>query len=157
PFVAELARSGDSSEVDDKWCGRPFRRQRDEIIDFIEDEAIERVVFLVGDMHCAYHASLSIGNGHRWMRRMIHELAGGPINQLDLSGRAQFIDASLTTRGDQNPYQVRMHQFHGNASAIMHVEVTNARDPRDPDTEEPEIVWRVIRTMTDPESKCGGS
>ena len=62
PFVAELARSGDSSEVDDKWCGRPFRRQRDEIIDFIEQEKIERVVFLVGDMHCAYHASLSIGN-----------------------------------------------------------------------------------------------
>jgi phosphodiesterase/alkaline phosphatase D-like protein len=143
--------------VDDKWCGRPFRRQRDEIIDFIEDQAIERVVFLVGDMHCAYHASLSIGNGHRWMRRTIHELAGGPINQLDLSGRAQFTDASLITRGDQNPYQVRMHQFHGNASAVMHVEVTNARDPHDPDTEVPEIVWRVIRTMTDPESKCDGS
>jgi hypothetical protein len=151
PFVAELARSGDSSEVDDKWCGRPFRWQRDEIIDFIEDEAIERVVFLVGDMHCAYHASLSIGNGHRWMRRTIHELAGGPINQLDLSGRAQFTDASLITRGDQNPYQVRMHQFHGNASAVMHVEVTTAKDP--PDTEVPEIIWRVIRTMTDPESR----
>jgi hypothetical protein len=153
PFVAELTRSGDSSEVDDKWCGRPFRWQRDEIIDFIENEAIERVVFLVGDMHCAYHASLSIGNSHRWMRRTIHELAGGPINQLDLSGRAQFTDASLITRGDQNPYQVRMHQFHGNASAVMHVEVTN-KDPHDPDTE---VFWRVIRTMTDPESRRDGS
>ena len=46
--------------MDDKWCGRPFRWQRDEIIDFIEEKAIERVVFLVGDMHCAYHASMSI-------------------------------------------------------------------------------------------------
>lgn len=157
PFVAELVRSEDTTEPDDKWCGLPFRRQRDEIIDFIEQEKIERVVFLVGDMHCAYHASLSIGNSHRWIRRTVHELAGGPINQLDLSGRAQFTDASLITRGDQNPYQVRMHLFHGNASAVMHVEVTNTQDPHDPDTEVPEIVWRVIRTMTDPKSKCDGS
>jgi hypothetical protein len=153
PFVAELTRSGDSSEADDKWCGRPFRWQRDEIIDFIEDKAIERVVFLVGDMHCAYHASISIGESHRWMRRTIHELAGGPINQLDLSRRAQFTAASLITRVGQTPYQVRMHQFHGNASAVMHVQVTNARDSHHPHTEVPEIAWRVIRTMTDPESR----
>jgi hypothetical protein len=157
PFVAELVRSEDTTEPDDKWCGRPFRWQRDEIIDFIEDEAIERVVFLVGDMHCAYHASMSIGESHRWMRRTIHELAGGPINQLDLSRRAQFTEASLITRAGQTPYQVRMHQFHGNASAVMHVEVTNTKDPHDPDTEVPEIVWRVIRTMTDPESRRDGS
>ena len=50
-----------------------------------------------------------------------------------------------------------MHQFHGNASAVMHVEVTNTQDPHDPDTEVPEIVWRVIRTMTDPESRRDGS
>jgi hypothetical protein len=155
PFVAEVVRSeatpGDSS--DDKWSGRPFRWQRDEIIDFIEQNAIERVVFLVGDMHCAYHASMSIGDRHRWTRRTLHELAGGPFNQLDLGRRAQFRDAvRLSTRARQIPYDVRLHQFHGNASAVMHIHVTNVPDPRDPRDEVPEIVWRVIRTITDPEA-----
>jgi hypothetical protein len=152
PFVAELTPAADSMEADDKWCGRTFRWQRDEIIDFIKREGIEHVVFLVGDMHCAYHASMSIGTGHRWLRQTIHELAGGPINQLDLSERTQFIEASLITRG-RTPYQIRMHQFHGNASAVMHIQVTNTPDPHDPHTVVPEIVWRVIRTMTDPETR----
>jgi hypothetical protein len=157
PFVAEVVRPrqttpGDSREKD-KWCGWPFRWQRDEIIDFIEDARIERVVFLVGDMHCAYHASMTIGNRHRCTRRTVHELAGGPINQLEFWREAQFASvANLTTRASGVPYQVRMHQFHGNPSAVMHIEVTSVPDPRDPDTQVPEIIWRVIRTMTDPES-----
>jgi hypothetical protein len=137
----------------DKWCGPSFRWQRDEIIEFIEDQKIERVVFLVGDMHCAYHASMSIGEGHRWERRTIHELAGGPINQLEFARREQFAPVvSLTTRVGRVPYQIRLHQFHGNASAVMHIQVNNVPDPREPCAQVPEIVWRVIRTMTDPEA-----
>jgi hypothetical protein len=159
PFVAEVLQSegtqGARDSADDKWCGGPFRRQRDEIIDFIEDKKIERVVFLVGDMHCAYHASMSIGDSHRWVRRTVHELAGGPINQLDLGRREQFAAfARRSTRDGQIPYQIRLHQFHGDASAVMHIQVTSAPDPRDrvAGTEVPEIVWRAIRTLTDPEA-----
>jgi hypothetical protein len=163
PFVAEVVGSegtppsrDHSNDSDDKWCGQPFRWQRDEIIDFIEQEAIERVVFLVGDMHCAYHASMSIGNSHRWARRTVHELAGGPINQLEFGRREQFAPvANLSTRLGRIPYQVRLHQFHGNANAVMHIQVTMVPDPRDRTAGigVPEIAWRVIRTMTDPEAQ----
>jgi PhoD-like phosphatase len=166
PFVAEVVRSEGTPEArdssDDKWCGRPFRWQRDDIIDFIEEEEIERVVFLVGDMHCAYHASMSIGdpdksigNRHRWARRTVHELAGGPINQLDLGRQEQFhAVASLSTRVGRRPYQIRLHQFHGDASAVMHIQVTSApARNRAAGPGVPEIVWRAIRTLTDPESQ----
>jgi PhoD-like phosphatase len=160
PFVAEVLRSKDDppdvrGRSDDKWCGGSFRWQRDEIIDFIDKEQIERLVFLVGDMHCAYYASMSIGNCHRWARPTVHELAGGPINQLEFGRREQFAPVtSLTTRLRGIPYEIRLHQFHGDASAVMHIQVTSVLDPRDPEgtDEVPEIVWRVVRTMTDPEA-----
>jgi alkaline phosphatase D len=44
------------SSGDDKWKG--FDKQRREILDFIRDEKIARVVFLSGDVHCSMSAQL---------------------------------------------------------------------------------------------------
>ncbi len=165
PFVAEVISSADPSAEDsedraaDKWCGAAFRLQRDEIIDFIHDQDIDRLLFLVGDMHCAYHASMAIGKERRWKRRRIHELAGGPIHQLELGRRGQFATStSKRTRQGKIRYDSQLHHFHGNACAIMHIEVDEARDSferhRDgtsADHAVPVITWKVIRTMTDPE------
>lgn len=157
PFVAEVGNeqrvSNGDDRNDDKWCGAPFRRQRDHIIDFIYENGIDRLVFLVGDMHCAYHASMTIGEGRRWQRRRIHELAGGPISQLDYGRRHQFTSAvRKTTRVETVPYDIRLHQFHGGANAIMHIEVGNSRDQLTKKMV-PEVRWRVIRTLTDPAPK----
>ncbi|NJO37095.1 MAG: hypothetical protein HC871_05045 [Rhizobiales bacterium] len=153
PFVAEVLReSGDgraaTDRSDDKWSGAPFRRQREEIIELIDAKRIEHVVFLVGDMHCAYHASMTIGQGRRWERLRIHELAGGPINQLQQGRRRQFVTAaSHTTRQGKVPYDIRLHQFHSGANAVMHIEVDSVEDAH-LGKNVPEVRWRVIRTLT---------
>ena len=156
PFIAEVRPDLGSENPDvrsnrskDKWSGAPFRRQRDEIIELIWKCGIGNLAFLVGDMHCAYHASMTVGKGQRWQRLRIHELAGGPINQLQHGRRHQFAPAvRRTTRGQGIPYDVRLHQFHSGANAIMHIDVDSRTDAY-LETNVPEIRWRVIRTMTE--------
>lgn len=70
PFVGELRVN---EERDDKWCGERYRCQREEIIDFIASERIRRLVFLVGDMHCCYHATMDIDSGPVQTSRDIQE------------------------------------------------------------------------------------
>ena len=152
PFVAEVRPSEPEQQIDrsdDKWSGAPFRRQREEIIELIDAQRIENVVFLVGDMHCAYHASMTIGKGRRWERLRIHELAGGPINQLQHGRRRQFVTAArYKTRKGEIPYDIRLHQFHSGANAVMHIEIDSVEDAH-VSTKVPEIHWRVLRTMTE--------
>ena len=157
PFVAEIeggeGGANGADRNDDKWCGAPFRRQRDHIIDLIHEKKIDHLVFLVGDMHCAYHASMTIGKGKRWQRRRVHELAGGPISQLDYGRRHRFATVvRKKTRADEVPYDIRLHQFHGGANAIMHISV-GATEDQLIETMVPEVSWHVIRTLTDPDPK----
>ena len=46
-----------SPPSDDKWSG--FLKQRDELLHWIRDHAIHRVVFLSGDVHCSFSAVLT--------------------------------------------------------------------------------------------------
>ncbi len=50
-------------ENEDKWSG--FRHQRDQIIAFIRNRKIKRVVFLSGDVHCSLAAELNIGTADK--------------------------------------------------------------------------------------------
>lgn len=140
PFVAELRpaseRRGGSEERDDKWSGRSFRAQRDRILEHVHRERVGPLVFLVGDMHCSYHATLRIGTAER--RATIHELAGGPIHQLQFSKRRDFHDDYRGTTGiGKIPFRSFMRQFHGAAAGVLQVTVR-------PDG--PEVRWRVLRT-----------
>ena len=69
----------------DKWSAQQFARQRDRDHRTHRNDEIEQLVFLTGDMHCCYHATMRIGAGSKYESITIHELAGGPVNQLQLA------------------------------------------------------------------------
>ncbi|MEN8181684.1 MAG: alkaline phosphatase D family protein [Myxococcota bacterium] len=144
-FVAEVKSKKNANrkrdERDDKWSGRPFRAQREEIIEFLHENRIERVVFLVGDMHCCYHASMRIGWPHD--RTTVHELAGGPIYQLQFGSRDEFLDEHRGVLGADGKLPVRtsLQQFHGAASGVLYVNVRPEPSP--------EVRWQVVRTSPD--------
>jgi phosphodiesterase/alkaline phosphatase D-like protein len=167
PFVAEIReRPGqrkrdwfDEQRVNDeqdKWSAQRFARQRDEIIEHVAAAGIDRLVFLTGDMHCCYHATMRIGSGPTpYESTTVHELAGGPVNQLQLASADEFIRRRKARTDGAMPvdYEVELERFHGDVSAVMHVKI--AYQPRDqvigqgrPLT--PEVEWNVIRTLTDP-------
>jgi len=66
--------------ADDKWGGKFFRMQKEEIIDYISEHNIQKIVFLTGDMHNSYHAKMLIDQ-----RVTVHELMSSPINQVQFS------------------------------------------------------------------------
>jgi hypothetical protein len=156
----ETRTSGPTDEIrnpaNDKWSAKQFRGQRDRIIKHIADGRIEHVVFLAGDMHCCYHASMRIGVGSKYECITIHELAAGPVNQLQLATVDEFIPHYIGTAFGQR-YEVVLDRFHGEINAVMHIKVSyDAKPPvkRSPDETVlpdlvPEIEWSVIRTLTD--------
>ena len=48
------------NDENDKWSATRFKKQRDEIIEYVASNNIQRLIFLAGDMHCCYHASMRI-------------------------------------------------------------------------------------------------
>lgn len=75
PFVGEVRNSND------KWSGLTFRPQREQIIEFIAQNNISNIVFLTGDRHNSYHATMKIETPDgKWLN--VHELMSSPINQL---------------------------------------------------------------------------
>lgn len=161
PFVVELTdkepHQWDSGqrvdrEANDKWCAPRFRSQRDEIIDWIWNEQIERVVFLTGDLHCCYHATMQIGSGSKYEVITVHELAGGPVNQLQLANRSELKTRSAGHTSSDVAYEVALDQFHGSVNAVLHLKVSYHERQNVVTTEPafmPQIDWTVVRTLTD--------
>jgi phosphodiesterase/alkaline phosphatase D-like protein len=152
PFVAQLRPPGLGRREDeqaDKWSGRAWRRQRERILAAIYEHEVERLVFLVGDMHCAYHATLRVGPPIQ--RFTVHELAGGPIHQLLFARRDDFYARYSSTfsvhEGKRNeaelPWSSTLEAFHGAAPSVLRISVT-------PETEDDplEVGWEVVRTRT---------
>jgi hypothetical protein len=138
PFVAQLSHAaGDGSdERRDKWCADEFKEQRDAIIDEVHRSRIERLVFLTGDMHCAYHATLRVGRPQD--RLAIHELAGGPIHQVEFAPRRRFCDHHPDTTVGGVPFTSLLRSFHGSAPSVTRVSVVPG--------ERPGLRWEVVRT-----------
>ena len=152
----------------DKWSAARFKAQRHEIIEHVAAHRIERVVFLTGDMHCCYHATMRIGSGPtNYESITVHELAGGPVNQLQLADVNQFVWQRTSRTVGPRPvqYVVCLERFHGDVSAVMHLTVDyvtreqfiKANTAVDEDVigtpapeRVPEVEWNVIRTLTDP-------
>jgi phosphodiesterase/alkaline phosphatase D-like protein len=137
PFVGQVRGA---YEPHDKWCGRPFRRQRDAIIDTIHGKRIERLVFLAGDMHATYHATLRIGPPGS--RVVVHELAGGPINQIEFGQRRKFHDYYRGRTEAGLPFASVMHAFTGASASVTRVDV----DP----SGSPSLSWQAIRLSPAP-------
>jgi hypothetical protein len=171
PFVAQLRPPGLdrnrerlSDKNADKWCGDAWKAQRDRIICAICAAEADRLVFLVGDMHCTYHAKMLIGD--RRKRITVHELAGGPLNQIQFAKRDEFYarytgeihrdpkDPASCEMFDELPHEARsienedvlpwtstLESFHGSAPSVLKVSVT-------PETDEStlEVRWTALRT-----------
>ena len=168
PFVAEVPDTGGPlpaeqsapgefvrrNKDNDKWSAFDFVEQREQIIRFVAEHGIERLVFLTGDMHCCYHAAMHVAKRGelKYSGVTIHELAGGPLNQLELGAIEQFTPHCVRRTGDIE-YQIVLDRFHTEADAVLHVKVDfpererivggRGRQPT------PEVVWNVIRTITD--------
>ena len=181
PFVAEInenptaktpkwnsqdTASEKGNDPFDTWSASRFQQQRTRIISYIFQNSIERVVFLTGDMHCSYHATMLIGREEDYRRKYecitVHELAGGPANQLQLATGEDFYSRRTgriadTVVSEECPpkdviYDVMLNQFHSQVNAVMHVKVDYVE--RDDITTAgraitPEVEWNVIRTLTD--------
>lgn len=174
PFLAEV-RQGTvkepGSDAEDKWSGSVFRDQRDELIRYIYDHEVTKLVVLCGDMHCCYHATMQIGPVND--RLTLHELAAGPIYQA-LLGREQSFhrqfrgkipsrsyDPSRQPREERSArdirYMTRMQQLHGNASAAMLIQVSEKQsdwyralagdDWTRKESTAYHVDWTVVRTI----------
>ena len=126
-----------SEEIPDKWSDEPYRRQRDEIVEALYEHGNGRVVFLVGDMHCSYQATMRVGEPGR--RVTLHELASSPIHQLDLPSPADFQEHHYGTTSHERaiPFTTRMRRIHAAASNVVRVTV----QPRSG-----ELIWEVLHT-----------
>jgi hypothetical protein len=97
---------------------------------------------------------MRIGTGvTRYGTSVVHELAGGPVNQLQLGRVTDFACHRKGCAGELE-YEVRLERFHGDVSAVMHLKVDYAgREPFHKDAVDalvPEVEWNIIRTLTDP-------
>ena len=181
PFVAEVDedRSSDaprwveqerqqcsaerpSNRLNDKWSAPQFALQREQIVEFIDAHRIEYVVFLTGDMHCCYYATMRVGGSSAYDAVTVHELAGGPANQLQLANLEEFIGARARHTATGVRFDVALERFHSQASGVLHLEVSYKRHDRivrdrrvrDAGSQSglhpfaPQVDWNVIRTLT---------
>jgi hypothetical protein len=143
------------NRLNDKWSAAEFERQRGEIIEFIADRQIEQLVFLTGDMHCCYHATMRIGGRLKYDSITIHELAGGPVNQLQLADIGEFNRSCRRRTTDKGiEYEVALDRFHSEVNGVLHLKVRYEKRDQVIGGQHPyapEVEWNVIRTLTETE------
>jgi alkaline phosphatase D len=131
PFVGEARNAAD------KWSGDNQRSQREELIDFLASNAeVEKLVFLTGDMHCSYHATMTIQR-RNGPALGVHELMSSPINQFG-NGLHAFVEKMHQTTPAGNTYEVELKasDFYGAHSNVMLIKAgTDGR-----------VAWDVYRT-----------
>lgn len=136
PFVGEIIREGK-----DKWCDTVFSNQRERILQRIFDVGANNVVFLTGDMHNSYHATLDIRRDERSLR--VHELMSSPINQI--TPKTKLSDVFHATRDRVLPSGLRIRSeidpvsFYGDHSNVMLVSVTF-------EGQTPSVSYQIFRT-----------
>lgn len=141
PFVGETLTNND------KWNGAPYRPQREEIMGFLLRNQISGVVFLTGDMHCSYHAQLTITDGSTSLT--VDELMASPINQM---GKRSFDDfESGVTKPSQDGQfsytsRLRRSEFYDGHSNAMLVKVNDRT-----------VTYEVFRTKKDRRNEISGA
>ena len=145
PFVAQVKAPGPrpagadddkDGERRDKWSADEFRAQRDEIIEAILDAGMRQLVFLTGDMHCGYHATMRIGPPAE--RVVIHELAGGPINQVEFGQRRDFFDHYRGVTGRDVQFASLLRSFQSGTGSVTRIDVRPGASPR--------LRWEIVST-----------
>lgn len=104
---------------EDKWSGKTFTNQRDELLMFLADHNAT-VVFLTGDMHASYHASMDI-HTPTGEHVVLHELMASPLDHW-LRHRVGLDVEDRDTQGYS--FNVHMSDFESQCSA-MEIEVSS--------------------------------
>lgn len=138
PFVAHVRRS------DDKWSSEKFLHQRDQLIEFMVDKGIRKVVFLTGDMHNSYHATLDVVSERGQLT--IHELMSSPLNQLEKSSFDKYDPAheGETASGVKYTSIISRSEFYNAHSNAMLISVKGGQ-----------VGWEIFRTKKSRVEKHG--
>jgi alkaline phosphatase D len=140
PFVGQVKKP-----KKDKWCDPVYDHQRAKILDHMLKEGIENTVFLTGDMHTAYRASMEFSNGSQ--SGVIHELMSSPINQFtpDTALKTKYIpDHKDSIEGINIHSKIDPDSYYGNHSNVMVVEVAGN-----------EVNYQIHRTTKDESGPSG--
>ncbi|WP_325894353.1 alkaline phosphatase D family protein [Grimontia sp. NTOU-MAR1] len=100
PFFPDLKKHND-----DKWSG--YKQQRDQIINCIRDNNVQKVVFLAGDVHCSMAAELNIaehGTAPLNIYSIISSAFFWPI--IHMQKRQFVLTGSVASAADNNAYQL---------------------------------------------------
>lgn len=139
PFVTE-----DKSSTD-KW--NYYRVQRERILDHILRKKITGVVFLTGDQHSSYHATLDVSDGVSSVT--VHELMSSPLNQVFKTGFSQYESRHRTNAQNKKFYytsKLIKSEFYNDHSNAMIVKA-NGR----------EVSYEVFRTRANERNELRGS
>ena len=90
---------------DDKWSG--FIDQRDELLEWIRDRQIRRVVFLSGDVHCSLSASLSCDHDREF--QIISLISSAFFWPYPDRKYTEFQMEGAIVSHAPTPYQVKVH------------------------------------------------
>ena len=98
---------------------------------------------------------MPIGTEPKYESIIVHELAGGPVNQLQLANAAEFNRRCTGRTSGGFAYETVLDRFHSEVNAVMHLKVEYVE--REQTTTPgraftPEVEWNVIRTLTDNEA-----
>jgi alkaline phosphatase D len=116
PFFPDL----DDPDRDDKWTG--FAAQRTEILDFILEKKISKVVFLSGDVHCSMCAELGATKDSDFkIASIISSSLFWPYPHMDPSG---FDLAGPIASDSPNGYNVTQHSEVFSTDNFARMEVT---------------------------------
>jgi phosphodiesterase/alkaline phosphatase D-like protein len=140
PFVGQVKKP-----KKDKWCDPAFDTQRADILGHMLKEGIGNTVFLTGDMHTAYQASMTFTNGAETGE--IHELMSSPINQItpETALKKKYIpDHTATINGITIHSKINADSYYGDHSNVMVIEVDGDK-----------VHYRIYRTTRDDEGPKG--
>ncbi len=143
PMIGDLS----DADRDDKWCSKHFVRQREKVLATILKNDLSNVVFLTGDVHSAYHASMQIEDENASVT--VHELMSGPICHFSKTGYGAFESGHKYTSQDEAfnyTTTMRRSEFAKTHSNVMVVSIDQA-----------EIRYEVIRTSDSRKRLLNGS
>jgi hypothetical protein len=90
--------------------------------------------------------------GSKYDSITVHELAAGPVNQLQLGEIKEFDTRHVGRTENGIPYESLMDRFHSEVNGVLYLGVRYEKRERVSSTDPlvvPEVEWNVIRTLTD--------
>ncbi len=118
PFVTRPSFKG---MREDQWTGKTFQKQRLNILSHIQEEEIDNIFFLTGDMHSAVMSRLDLLNGCN-VTNKIYEFMAGPLSQFNVNG-PMFFDRNEKFEEDHPNYIYELNEIHSSSANALLITV----------------------------------